>query len=220
MFSTLHIRLTQCVSLLLLCAASTAFADTTVYVPHPYSIYLVDGQNHKGLDPELHFAAGEHQMVIRYEGNFGNKENIRVVSGEPMVINFNTNGNEQLKIDLPMLHDANQARQFLANQKLQLVDSNTKAVKTATIFELPKKEGLQIGRDYQEELIAQGKAFQQPIINSDGTVSAATSGAAVAGPAAGLNNKNLQSLEMLKYWYNRSDVPTRKAFQVWIVNQQ
>ena len=112
------------------------------------------------------------------------------------------------------------ARDFLKKQKLHLVDKNTKAMKKADIFELPKKEGLQIGRDYQEELLALGKAFQQPIINEDGSISVNGTTQKANDSTAVVGNKNLQSLEMLKYWYNRADPQARKAFQHWIITQQ
>lgn len=222
MLSKLHIRLVQVFALLLCCIASAAYADTTVNIPRPYAVYLVDGQKHNHMDTNLHFAAGEHQVVIRYEGNFGNRSQIRLINGEPVVINFTTNGQENLKVEYPLLNDAPSAEAFLANQEhqLHLIDLNTKAEKTATIFQMPKKEGLQIGRDYQEELVSMGKAFQQPIINNDGTISVTTPNGKASMGTAGLSNKNMQSLEMLKYWYNRADPTTRKAFQVWIINQQ
>jgi uncharacterized protein YccT (UPF0319 family) len=93
-------------------------------------------------------------------------------------------------------------------------------MKKADIFELPKKEGLQIGRDYQEELLALGKAFQQPVINDDGSVSVNGKSQPMNMKDAVSGSKNLQSLEMLKYWYNRADPQARKAFQHWIITQQ
>ncbi len=198
----------------------SAIADTTVAVPRPYATYLVDGKSYKGNGSDIRLAAGEHQLVIRFEGNYSKRDSIDIVSGEPLVVNFKTDGKEQLTFDLPLLRESIQAKNFLKDQKLHLIDKNTKAVKDADIFQLPKKEGLQIGRDYQEELLALGKAFQQPVINEDGTIS-------VNGQAqkADLTNtvsgsKNLQALEMLKYWYNRADPQTRKAFQHWVITQQ
>ena len=85
---------------------------------------------------------------------------------------------------------------------------------------MPKKEGLQIGRDYQEELLALGKAFQQPVINEDGSISVDGKIQTIDMKNAVSGGKNLQSLEMLKYWYNRADPQARKAFQHWIITQQ
>lgn len=203
---------------LFICAST--WADTVVTVPRPYATYLVDGKSYKTNDSDVKLSAGEHQLVIRFEGNYSKRDSIDLVSGEPLVVNFKTDGQEQLTFDLPLLREAPQAKAFLKNQKLQLIDRNSKAVKTAHIFELPKKEGLQIGRDYQEELLALGKAFQQPLINEDGSISVNGTTQKVNDPTAVVGNKNLQSLEMLKYWYNRADPQARKAFQHWIITQQ
>lgn len=203
---------------LFICAST--WADTVVTVPRPYATYLVDGKSYKANDADIKLSAGEHQLVIRFEGNFSKRETIDMISGEPLIVNFKTNGQEQLTFDLPQLREAPQAKAFLKNQKLQLIDRNSKAVKTAHIFELPKKEGLQIGRDYQEELLALGKAFQQPVINEDGSISVNGTTQKANDPTAVVGNKNLQSLEMLKYWYNRADPQARKAFQHWIITQQ
>ena len=203
---------------LFICAST--WADTVVTVPRPYATYLVDGKSYKANDADIKLPAGEHQLVIRFEGNYSKRETIDMISGEPLVVNFKTDGQDQLTFDLPQLREAPQARSFLKNQKLQLIDRNSKAVKTAHIFELPKKEGLQIGRDYQEELLALGKAFQQPVINEDGSISVNGTTQKVNDPTAVVGNKNLQSLEMLKYWYNRADPQARKAFQHWIITQQ
>lgn len=212
--------LSRSLSALTLFICASTWADTVVTVPRPYATYLVDGKSYKTNDSDVKLSAGEHQLVIRFEGNYSKRDSIDLVSGEPLVVNFKTDGQEQLTFDLPQLREAPQAKAFLKNQKLQLIDRNSKAVKTAHIFELPKKEGLQIGRDYQEELLALGKAFQQPVINEDGSVSVNGTTQKANDPIAVVGNKNLQSLEMLKYWYNRADPQARKAFQHWIITQQ
>lgn len=212
--------LSRALGVLTLFIGTSVWAETTVTVPRPYATYLVDGKSYKANDADVKLPAGEHQLVIRFEGNYSKKNSIDLVSGEPLVINFKTDGQEQLTFALPQLREASQARSFLKQQKLQLIDRNSKAVKTIDIFELPKKEGLQIGRDYQEELLALGKAFQQPLINEDGSISVNGNSQQSAANTSISGNKNLQSLEMLKYWYNRADPQARKAFQHWIITQQ
>ena len=212
--------LSRSLAALALFTSVSAIADTTVAVPRPYATYLVDGKSYKGNGSDIRLAAGEHQLVIRFEGNFSKRESIDMVSGEPLVVNFATNGKEELTFDLPVMRESYMAKDFLKKQNLHLVDKNTRAIKEANIFELPKKEGLQIGRDYQEELLALGKAFQQPVINEDGSVSAGGNGQQADLTNTVSGSKNLQALEMLKYWYNRADPQTRKAFQHWVITQQ
>jgi uncharacterized protein YccT (UPF0319 family) len=203
---------------LFVCAST--WANTVVTVPRPYTTYLVDGKSFKANDADIQLSAGEHQLVIRFEGNYSKKDSIDLVSGEPLVVNFKTDGKEQLTFDLPKLRESQQAKAFLKDQKLQLITTNSKAVKTANIFQLPKKEGLQIGRDYQEELLALGKAYQQPVINDDGSISINGKTQKIDAKDTVSGDKNLQSFEMLKYWYNRADPQARKAFQHWVISQQ
>ena len=213
-------KLSQAVGVLTLFICTAALADTTVTVPRPYATYLVDGKSYKANDADITLSAGDHQLVIRFEGNYSKRENIDMVTGEPLVVNFTSNGKEELTFDLPIIRESYMAKDFLKKQKIHLIDKNTKTIKKADIFELPKKEGLQIGRDYQEELLALGKAFQQPVINDDGSISVNGTSQPVNMKDAVSGDKNLQSLEMLKYWYNRADPQSRKAFQHWIISQQ
>ena len=213
-------KLSQAVGVLTLFICTAALADTTVTVPRPYATYLVDGKSYKANDADITLSAGDHQLVIRFEGNYSKRENIDMVTGEPLVVNFTSNGKEELTFDLPIIRESYMAKDFLKKQKIHLIDKNTKTIKKADIFELPKKEGLQIGRDYQEELLALGKAFQQPVINDDGSISVNGTNQPVNMKDAVSSGKNLQSLEMLKYWYNRADPQTRKAFQHWVITQQ
>lgn len=213
-------KLSQAVGVLTLFICTAALADTTVTVPRPYATYLVDGKSYKANDADIKLSAGDHQLVIRFEGNYSKRENIDMVTGEPLVVNFTSNGKEELTFDLPIIRESYMAKDFLKKQKIHLIDKNTKTIKKADIFELPKKEGLQIGRDYQEELLALGKAFQQPVINDDGSISVNGTSQPVNMKDAVSGDKNLQSLEMLKYWYNRADPQARKAFQHWVITQQ
>ena len=199
---------------------TSVFAETTLNVPRPYSVYLVDGKDHKGFGHTLQFAEGDHQVVIRFEGNFSTSKDIHLVNAEPLVVNFKTNGQEQLTFDIPVLRDAVQAKQFVKTQNVHLIDEQTKAAKDADIFVMPKKEGVQIGRNYQDELLELGKAYHQPIFHEDGTISAGDGTQITNNSANVSDNKQIQTLEMLKYWYNRADPQTRKTFQYWIISQQ
>lgn len=212
--------LSRSLGVLALFICASTWANTVVTVPRPYTTYLVDGKSYKANDADIKLPAGEHQLVIRFEGNYSKKESIDLISGEPLVVNFKTDGHEQLTFNLPKLRESQQAKAFLKNQNLQLITSDSKTVKAADIFELPKKEGLQIGRDYQEELLTLGKAYQQPVIDDDGSISINGKTQKIDAKDAVSGDKNLQSLEMLKYWYNRADPQTRKAFQHWVVSQQ
>lgn len=155
--------LSRSLSLLAIFACTSALADTTVVVPRPYTTNLIDGKPYKGNSSELNLVEGEHQLVIRFEGNYSTKNNVDLVSGEPLVVNFKTNGKEQLTFDLPLIRESAQAKAFLKNQKLHLVDKNTKAIKEANIFELPKKKAYRLAGIIRKNCWRWVKHFSNPL---------------------------------------------------------
>ena len=190
--------------------STAVFADTTVSIPRPYVVYLVDGKPFKSNQSEMTLSSGEHQIVMRFEGNYSTRSNIEFVNAEPLVVNLTTDGKQNLTFKMPIINDATTAKTFVNKQDINLIDVNTNNIVTADISILPKKEGLQIGRDYQQELLESGKAFQQKGLKTDFEKTSATVPASV----------NQQPFEMLKYWYSKSDPKTKKAFQHWVISQE
>lgn len=124
---------------------------------------------------------------------------------------------DNIAINFTYPRNYREAERFLEQQKLQVIDKKQGTAAKADYFVLPKKEGLQIGRDYQQELTDLGKAFQQ---TSMPTTAAAAAVAAESKTGSAPVAKNVQTLEMLKYWYNQADIQTRKDFQHWVISQQ
>jgi uncharacterized protein YccT (UPF0319 family) len=112
--------LSRSLGVLTLFICASAWTDTVITVPRPYATYLVDGKSYKTNDADVKLSAGEHQLVIRFEGNYSKRDSIDLVSGEPLVVNFKTDGQEQLTFDLPQLREAPQAKTFLKNHLQKL----------------------------------------------------------------------------------------------------
>lgn len=221
-------RLSHLLASACLLSSSLSVFAASFDLPRPYVLYLLDGQAVKtqsvASERLQNLSAGDHQLVIRFEGTFREQKESRLVSGEPVVINLKLQGDEKLGVKFDYPRDYRDAQMFLQTQPIQITDLKTGSEFKTDHFIMPRKEGLQIGRDYQQELVSMGKAY-----GMDGTaptVSPATAAAAEAGVAAAAaqgQNQNVdpatQSLEMLKYWYSKADPKTRKAFQHWIISQ-
>jgi len=199
----------------------------TIEIPRPYVVYLQDGKSatSSALNAErkVNLSAGAHQLVIRFEGSFKDQSDTRLLSGEPVVINLDLKGDEALAIQFTYPRNYRAAEQFIAQQKLTFVDTKTGTPVAIDHFVMPKKDGLQIGRDYQAELLTMGKGFQQVPAEVALATTAAVAAAVVPDAksnAQGSVDKNVQTLEMLKYWYAQADAETRKNFQHWIISQQ
>ncbi|HHQ4523542.1 TPA: YccT family protein [Aeromonas veronii] len=204
--------------------AGSALADAQLEVTNPYVVQLIDGQsiNPKLLDKTSIFplSAGKHQLVVAFEGNYSSRSDIKLVTAEPLVLNFTAADNQQLVLDYKKPRNEAEAKQFVKDQKVVLKDKVTGQQVSSEQFVMPKVEGFQLTRDYQQELINMGKAFNQPktVAVSTAAVMAAASAPVQVAPSKAQSNP--EALTQLQNWYNKADVETRKAFQIWVIQQQ
>ena len=204
--------------------AGSALANTQVEVSAPYVAQLIDGQpiNPKLLDKTSTFplSAGKHQLVVAFEGNYSSRNDIKLVTAEPLVLNFTAADNQKLVLDFKKPRNEMDAKQFLQNQKVVLKDSVSGQTVASEQFVMPKVEGFQLTRDYQQELINMGKAFNQPktVAISSAAVMAAASAPVQIAPRKAESTPD--ALTQLQNWYNKADAETRKAFQIWVIQQQ
>ncbi|HHQ4595130.1 MULTISPECIES: YccT family protein [Aeromonas] len=204
--------------------AGSALADAQLEVTTPYVVQLIDGQaiNPSLLDNTKKFplSVGKHQLVVAFEGNYSNRDEIKLVTAEPLVLNFTAADNQQLVLDYKKPRNEAEAKQFLKDQKVTLKDKVSGQQVSSEQFVMPKVEGFQLTRDYQQELINMGKAFNQPktVAVSTAAVMAAASAPVQVAPSKAQSNP--EALTQLQNWYNKADAETRKAFQIWVIQQQ
>lgn len=204
--------------------AGSALADAQLEVTTPYVVQLIDGQsiNPKLLDKTSTFplSAGKHQLVVAFEGNYSSRNEIKLVTAEPLVLNFTAADNQQLVLDYKKPRNEAEAKQFVKDQKVALKDKVNGQQVSSEQFVMPKVEGFQLTRDYQQELINMGKAFNQPktVAVSTAAVMAAASAPVQVAPSKAQSNP--EALTQLQNWYNKADAETRKAFQIWVIQQQ
>ncbi len=136
------------------------------------------------------------------------------------MLNFTAADNQQLVLDYKKPRNEVEAKQFLKDQKVTLKDKVTGQKVSSEQFVMPKVEGFQLTRDYQQELINMGKAFNQPkaVAVSSAAVMAAASAPVQVAPSKAQSNP--EALTQLQNWYNKADAETRKAFQIWVIQQQ
>ena len=204
--------------------AGSALADAQLEVTTPYVVQLIDGQsiNPKLLDKTSTFplSAGKHQLVVAFEGNYSSRNEIKLVTAEPLVLNFTAANNQQLVLDYKKPRNEAEAKQFVKDQKVALKDKVSGQQVSSEQFVMPKVEGFQLTRDYQQELINMGKAFNQPkaVAVSSAAVMAVASAPVQVAPSKAQSNP--EALTQLQNWYNKADAETRKAFQIWVIQQQ
>ena len=204
--------------------AGSALADAQLEVTNPYVAQLIDGQpiNPKLLDKSNTYPikAGDHQLVVAFEGNYSSRSDIKLVTAEPLVINFTAADNQKLVLDFKKPRNESEAKQFVKDQKVVLKDKNSGQIVASEQFVMPKVEGFQLTRDYQQELLGMGKAFNQPTTVAVSTAAVMAAASAPVQVAPSKAQSNPEALTQLQSWYNKADAETRKAFQIWVIQQQ
>lgn len=201
-----------------------ALAAAQLDIQAPYVVELIDGKSvsakllEHGKNQPLQ--DGKHQLVVSFEGNYSNRTDTRFVTAEPLVFSFESKDGQQIVLDYKKPRNEGEAREFVKLQDVQLKDKVTGQRIESERFVMPKQEGFQLTRDYQQELVAMGKAFNQPktVAVSTAAVMAANSEPLQTAPTKAMANP--EALTQLQNWYNKADAETRKAFQIWVIQQQ
>ena len=122
--------------------AGSALADTQLEVNNPYVVQLIDGE---AMSPNLldksnifPLKAGKHQLVIAFEGNYSSRNEIKLVTAEPLVINFTAADNQKLVLDYPLPRNEREAKQFTQAQKVVLKDETSGQILASEQFVMPK----------------------------------------------------------------------------------
>lgn len=223
---------------------------TNLNIPRPYVLYYVDGNkastSFSGTNT-LNLIDGPHQVVVRFEGAYRDGGDTKLISSEPIVINFNANAKTSeafLKFNYP--RTISKAEVYVKHPTISIEDANGQPI-DAEIFVLPHKDGLQIGRDYLREIKDLGKEYKGvPGTATEKRVIVANANAATADKQATLdltddiadtqNNKineeakkvttdkvtnkiNNATLSKLQALYENADEETQRAFRVWLVTK-
>ena len=172
--------------------AGSALADSQLEISNPYVVQLIDGEsiNPKLLDKSSTFpiSAGKHQVVVAFEGNYSSRSEIKLVTAEPLVINFTAGDNQKLVLDFKKPRNESEAQQFVKQQKVVLKDKVSGQALASEQFIMPKVGGFQLTRDYQQELLNMGKAFNQPA-----TVAVSTAAVMAASPRSSARAHSMAS---------------------------
>ena len=149
-------------------ALTTNAMAASFTVPVNYSIKLVDGQDsdydYNRFNRTLNLSEGRHQIVLLFEGNFGNARSSRMFqAANPIVVeipNMPADAEYSFTYDYP--RDENEADVYTRSQKINLIDSKSKAplnAEQASYYILTSTSGFAILRDYREDLASINRLY-------------------------------------------------------------
>jgi uncharacterized protein YccT (UPF0319 family) len=186
-----------------------AFADNSMRLPNNVKVVAINGEN-TSESGRIQLPNGTNQIALRYADSFGHGSDAEPVQSEVIVATFEAN-NQQLRLDIPTIKKEAQLESF--NRKPQISITTTNGAKINVKTDVLKKEGIQIFRDYEQELAKFNKS------GSPAAVAPATQAAIPSVGAASDVQGTADAAKMLMYWYQQADPATREMFKAWIAQQ-
>lgn len=190
-----------------------SLADVTLELPYQAELVLVNGVAKGGNDP-LNLPDGVNQIAFTYKDSLRENGDDHLFKSDVIIVKFDAT-DTAVTLDLPKFRTSQDAKKFNKEPQFALVDNagNKLAFKQDKLM----KAGLQLGRNYEEEITA---------YNVSGNIAAIAPVVAVTLPAdipaaAKPGDPQVRNVaeNMLNYWYAQADEATRARFKAKI-NQQ
>ncbi|WP_432459556.1 YccT family protein [Agarivorans sp. QJM3NY_25] len=180
--------LVKAVTLTCACLASWSALAASFSTPNHFELMYVDKQSVGVLSlnkSNVELPTGQHQVVVRYSDNIGSNNNSELVKSSPIVINIELKKGQEIFLESKQPNTLSRAKSFAKKPQFTLKDQHGGTV-NASHYILPKKSGLQLSRNYLNEIAAieaqQAKA--NPVAASTVAVAETTTRAATPAPAA------------------------------------
>ncbi|MGF1737656.1 YccT family protein [Photobacterium satsumensis] len=201
----------------------SSFADVKLDLPYQADLVLVNGVEQDGNDT-LTLPNGVNQLAFTYVDSLRNNGDDYLYKSDVIVFKFDAS-DEALKLDLPKLRTAQDARKFNKSPKFSLVAANGEKVS----FEQDKliKSGLQLGRDFEKEIAVYNQSGKVAAVVTTApaaavvpvTLPAATPSSTSPKPPVDQQQTRNVAENMLNYWYEQADEATKARFKAKI-NQE
>lgn len=208
--------------------ASQVWADPTLSFPSSAELLVINGKSTEADSP-VTLRVGKNQIVFKYNTSFRQQGQQKRFSSDAIILSFEAR-NQTYNLILPKLKSSSDADEFNSTPAITLSDSKEQAVGYDT--DILTKEGLQLGRDYSDEMS----------VYNQSEASAAIAGFVIGKETANVHNAEAITLtslpkspaskqatsqskespeqinvgQMLDFWYQQADKETRKAFKARI----
>lgn len=193
----------------------SSFADVTLNLPQSAELVLVNGVNAEGNATQI-LNNGSNQIAFRYDKNYRENGDTHLFRSEVVVMTFSGN-DATYTLQLPKISSDYQAQKFNRQPTLHLLAANGSEVPFK--HDVLIKDGLQINRDYQQE-IAQYNLSKAPAALATAITANEMQRAQQQVSPAEKDGHIDQAyvIKMLNYWYGKADTTTQEKFKANINN--
>ncbi|WP_084332645.1 DUF2057 domain-containing protein [Marinobacterium jannaschii] len=207
--------------------SNVAFAESVLRLQDGISVLAKNGHETDSSDfrdnqSALVLSTGTNQLLARYSVELSTGDG-DLEKSDTFVLLFDAAGGQTLQLNVPDIKRSRDLKAFNRSGNWQLSDPSGQAVsyKKAVI----KKQGFQLGRDYERELEKFNKtdspaaySFNRPAVKlATNSFSESFNPERQSSlPSANTGPDRVMTEQMLKYWYNQADFKTRERFKSWI----
>lgn len=199
------------IAVMMIALSGSAAAQVTLDIPDTVEVLIANGETPKlegGLfdaEKTLTLPDGENQILFRYKPYFHQGNERIIVESQPIIATFHAS-NSELTLDLPKYRNQRDAKRELPSATYKMLDSSNAPLELS--YDRLIKEGMQIGRNYQQELEK---------YNQEGGLAAMTN-AATGQHKTPFSTQSEASTaeEMLHFWYGKADAETKARFKQFV----
>jgi uncharacterized protein YccT (UPF0319 family) len=212
-----HVFLLTAFTMIFFLQASFAKANIIFNIPDDIRIVAVNGENANITESTI-LPNGLNQIALYFEGEIGRYSEVE--RSDVFVILFRA-ADTTLILQKEKIKNKFQFEEFNRQPTFLLADEKNRTVS----FDIDKlvKEGFQLGRNYQQELIV-FNGSESPAALSRPPLPSVFKNNVQAAPKKSIQQPTVSSganpaEQMLKYWYQQADETTRNRFKNWLQEQ-
>ncbi|MDA9556572.1 DUF2057 family protein [Vibrio sp.] len=191
--------------------STLSYADISLDIPENVELYTINGVDAEQDNGTFTLPNGEIQIVFRATTNVGRGKHRESFESDVWISTF-TETNKAITLNIPTYNNAKEAKTGMDNLTWELNDSQGYPIQYKK-DEL-KKEGFQLGRNYQHEITLYN-------LNQLGPAAISINNAAIQQLNTATNSAatNQQVVEkQLQYWYDKASPETKARFKSSIQN--
>ncbi len=205
---------------LFVAASANVNADIKLNLSEGISMLALNGVEASSDSGYVMLPDGQNQIVVKYAAEIKTSaDDYELESTEAFVLRFEASKTD-MSLSVPVIRSMRDLERFENSAAWGLSDATGSAIEFQSAALV--KEGFQLARDYERELIEFNQTNSPAALKTQkSTYSAFYGNQPVKKPVnnsveqAGEEAANMPE-EMLKYWYNQADSETRKRFKAWL----
>jgi len=178
----------------------------SVFIPREFNLLNVDGESYiqplVGNGTFVKFLPGSHKIVIKYVDFWEpNVEITERVASQPMLLVFDVKAGGSYLIQSREIKDIKAAKEFASNPEVDIIDKQSQTTVATDIKYKMEDKGM----------IA---AFLGSLSSNDSPDPSPENAATTE------ENGQEPALEMLKYWWQKSDTEQQEDFMKWVAEKE